>query len=145
MSHYSASIGPQGPLLSVLVGPTAARRIALAAGAVPVPAPALVQLLVDTGASMTSIDASIIAQLGLQPTGTVGILTPSTGATPHQCNTYDVEIGIPGYIPGKHIPALPVVDGHYLSQGHQGLIGRDVLKDARLIYSGHDGWVGLSF
>jgi len=128
-----------------MINLTAARRSALQAAGQPIPAPVLAQILVDTGASMTSIDQTIIAQLGLQATGTVGILTPSTGATPHQCNTYDVELIIPGYTPAKHIPAIAITDGDYAAQGHKGLLGRDALKDGRLMYSGHDNAALLSF
>jgi hypothetical protein len=145
MPHYTVPVGPQGPLLAVFVNATAARRGALLAAGRALPQAVLIQIVVDTGASMTSIDQAVIAQLGLQPTGTVGILTPSTGATPHQCSTYDVELIIPGYAPVKHIPALAVTDGNYSTQGHGGLLGRDALKDARLIYSGHDNAVMLSF
>ena len=145
MSHYTVPVGPQGPLLIVLINLTAARRSALQVAGQPIPPPALTQIIIDTGASMTSIDQLVIAQLGLQPTGTVGILTPSTGTTPHQCSTYDVELIIPGYVPAKHIPALAVVGGNYAAQGHKGLLGRDALKDARLMYSGHDNVVMLSF
>lgn len=143
--HYSVLIAPQGALLAVHVGVSAQRRAALTQAGQTVPAPVLANLLLDTGASCTSIDSSVIAQLGLQPTGTLGILTPSTGATPHQCSTYDVEISVPGATPQKIIPAIPIIDGHYLTQGHHGLIGRDVLKDARLVYSGPDQGVMLSF
>ncbi|HEY5048227.1 MAG TPA: aspartyl protease family protein [Rhizomicrobium sp.] len=143
--HYSVLIAPQGPLVAVHVGVSAQRHAALTQAGQPVPAPILANLLLDTGASCTSIDASVIAQLGLQPTGTQGILTPSTGATPHQCSTYDVSLMIPGATPQKIIPAIAIIDGNYLSQGHHGLIGRDALRDARVVYSGPDGYVMLSF
>jgi hypothetical protein len=75
----------------------------------------------------------------------MSILTPSTGSTPHVCSTFDIELIIPGQTTAKIIPALPVIDGNYLAQGHHGLIGRDVLADGRLIYSGPDKAVLLSF
>jgi hypothetical protein len=123
--HYGVLIAPQGPLVAVHVGVSAQRRTALVQAGQPVPAPILASLLLDTGASCTSIDATVIAQLGLQPTGTQGILTPSTGATPHQCSTYDVSLAIPGALPQKVIPAIAIIDGHYLSQGHHGLMAVD--------------------
>jgi hypothetical protein len=110
-----------------------------------IPAPAIANLLIDTGASGTAIDSTIVTQLGLQPTGTTTIRTPSTGMTPHTCSTYDVELTIPGAGTARHIPALAIIDGHYLSQGIQGLLGRDILKDARLIYGGPDNYCMLSF
>jgi hypothetical protein len=110
-----------------------------------VPQPVFANLLIDTGAFCTAIDATILAQLGIQPTGTANVMTPSTGATPHTFSTYDVELTIPGATPVKHVPALAVVDGSYIAQGHQGLLGRDVLADARLTYSGPDQVVLISF
>src|SRR5437588_10701293 len=51
--------------------------------------------LVDPGASITSIDPSVVKFLGLQPTGLVPMVTPSTGSTPHLCNQYDVSVWFP--------------------------------------------------
>ena len=45
----------------------------------------------------------------------------------------------------KHIPALPVIEGNYSAQGHHGLIGRDILADFRVFYSGHENLVMLSY
>jgi hypothetical protein len=102
--------------------------------------------LVDTGASISGIDSTVIAQLGIQPTGTMLIRTPSTGANPHSCSTFDVSLLIPGAVPPpKTFPAMPIVDGQFLPQGHHGLLGRDALSDARLIYSGPNSFVMLSF
>ena len=145
MPHCSITIGPQGPLLVVYIGVSAPRKIAMHAAGVPIPAPVTATLIVDTGASCTSIDKSLIAQLGLKPTGETTILTPSTGSNPHLCSTYDVEMFIPGAPSSKHIPALAIIDGSYLSHGHHGLLGRDVLREGRLVYSGPDALVMLSF
>jgi len=109
-----------------------------------IPPPAIANILIDTGATMTSIDTTVVSQLGLQPTGAISIRTPSTGLAPHSCSTYDVELTIPGTV-ARHIPALAIIDGHYLSQGIHGLLGRDVLKDGRLVYGGPDNYCMLSF
>lgn len=115
------------------------------AAGVAIPGPVIANLLIDTGASMTSIDSSLISQLGLQPTGNVPIRTPSTGLTPHVCSTYDVELTVPGPTQARHVPAVAIIDGHYLSQGIHGLFGRDMLKECRMTYSGHDNFVMLSY
>jgi gag-polyprotein putative aspartyl protease len=148
MPHFTVLIDPRGPLIRAYVGISSPRKTALAAAGVPLPPIVPVDMLIDTGASMSSIDIAVIKKLGLQPTGSVGILTPSTGQTPHQCATYDVEVLIPGAVQGgqvKHIPALAIIEGDYSSQGHHGLIGRDVLTEWRLIYSGPDNTLMMSF
>jgi hypothetical protein len=43
-----------------------------------------------SGASSTCIDSGSLAPLGLTPTGTISMMTPWTGATPHVCNQYDI-------------------------------------------------------
>jgi len=146
MPHYSIVVGPVGPLLQVFIGVSQPREAALRQAGQVVPAPILVSLLVDTGASISGIDSTVIAQLGIQPTGTMLIRTPSTGANPHSCSTFDVSLLIPGAVPPpKTFPAMPIVDGQFLPQGHHGLLGRDALSDARLIYSGPNSFVMLSF
>lgn len=108
-------------------------------------------LLVDTGASHTNLDAGIIAKLGLQPTGSINVMTPTTGQTPIPQPTYDVDLVIQGFaLPG--MVGLPhVVHNHSVSccdlslQGIDGLLGRDVLALARMTYSGPDNHFLLSF
>jgi hypothetical protein len=150
MSHHSIRITPQGPLFQVGVIVSAARRAALTAAGVAIPNLVLANLLIDTGASMTSIDSVVISKLGISATGTANILTPSTGTTPHVASTYDVGLFFVdgaggGAANSKLIPAIPVLDGNYASQGIDGLIGRDILAQGRLIYSGVDQTVWLSF
>ena len=143
--HYTCLIQPQGPLIPVSIWISEPRLQALQkAGQAPPPI-VNATLLIDTGASGTAIDSTVIAQLGIQPTGSIPIRTPSTGTTPHVCNTYDVGLVLPGATPAKAFRALPVIEGHFLSQGHHGLLGRDALAEGRLIYSGADGIVLLSF
>jgi hypothetical protein len=144
--HLTALIDPRGVVLRVVVAVTAARRAALQAAGQSAPNPESANLLVDTGASMTSLDKVVIQKLGLQPTGSISVNTPSTGTKPHQCSSYDVDILMvtsKGQI--KHIPALPVIEADFSAQGHDGLIGRDILADFRMTYSGPDNIVWLSY
>jgi hypothetical protein len=61
-------------------------------------------------------------------------------------STYDIELTIHGgYTTAHVISAIAVTDGHYHSQGIHGLLGRDVLRSARFIYSGFDNHAMLSF
>lgn len=112
------------------------------------PAAVTAKMVVDTGAALTAIDDSILQQLGLPPTGTIAIHTPSTQGVPHQTSQYDVTIilfGAQNQLLVRHFPALAVIAGQFKPQGIDGLLGRDVLAGARLHYSGFDNWYGISF
>jgi hypothetical protein len=111
-----------------------------------VPAAVVAKLVVDTGASLTAVDCTILSQLALAPTGKVPIHTPSTQGNPHLAFQYDVSLGIYGVSALVHnLPALPVIDGNFKAQGIDGLLGRDVLSACRLTYCGADGFYLMSF
>lgn len=139
MPHFTLSLSPAGPLVDALVLPSAARQDALKAAGEVLPAPVTIRALIDTGASNTCIDPSVLGTLGLTPTGQVLCSTPSSGATPHQADQYDIALVIPA---GTNQPplvraTLPVMESHLLqSQGFHALIGRDVLEGCILTYNG---------
>jgi predicted aspartyl protease len=111
-----------------------------------VPSPILANGRIDTGASCTCVDSEIIRQLGIQPTGVVEIVTPSTGNLPHQCNQYDLAIGVPLGGNNFHIiESLPVIEASFSHQGHQALIGRDILSQGLLIYNGTENTLTIAF
>lgn len=128
------------------VGASAPRVQALTQAGQPVPALVIAKLVVDTGATLTSIDTTILAQLGLPPTGKVPIHTPSTQGQPHLANQFDISLGIFGKSAvAYYVNALPVIDGGFKAQGIDGLLGRDVLAACRFTYSGEDGVYLMSF
>jgi hypothetical protein len=145
--HLSGQLTPWGPLINVIVSPSAPRVAALTAAGQPVPPGIVAKLVVDTGASLTSVDSSILQQLGLTPRGQTLIHTPSTQGNPHAANQYDVAVAIYGTPPTVVYTnsALAVIDGDFKAQGIDGLLGRDVLAVGRLTYSGDLGWYGISF
>ena len=146
MSHFSNSIGPNGPILNVLVAPSAPRRIALEEAGKVIPPPVAARLLIDTGASLTSIDESILATLNLKPTGAISMLTPSTGSNAVQMPTYDVELLFTGHAGAAHMfQSMPVIGCDFSAQGIDGLFGRDALAQSRLTYGGPDDFYMLSF
>jgi hypothetical protein len=130
-------MAPDGPVVAAIVGVSAPRMDALTNANQPIPRPQQVRALIDTGASGTAVDSSIIQALQLVPTGTVGIRTPSSGTQVHQCNQYDVGIGLP-MRHGFHLMTLviPVVEANLAPQGIQALLGRDVLANCVLTYNG---------
>lgn len=113
--------------------------MALQAAGQAVPQPIRIRALLDTGASCTCVDPSVLAALNLTPTGSATMITPSTGATPHQTDQFDVGLIIPG-ASGNQTPLvvdnIAVVASQLTNQGFQALIGRDLLKRCVLTYNG---------
>lgn len=146
MPHLRFQISRIGPLIDFQVGLSKPHADILLADGKQVPTPVSVRGLVDTGASGTALDPSIINSLNLTPTGSIPVHTPSTGTTPHYCDQYDVALLLP--LPGGmhyQFPALPVIASDLQAQGIQALIGRDVLARGVLIYDGFAGTFTLGF
>jgi hypothetical protein len=68
--HFTLSLGPNGPVLNAIVAVSQERNAALVAAGQPAPKPQPIRALVDTGASATCVDPSVLAALSLTPTGT---------------------------------------------------------------------------
>lgn len=148
--HATCLITPAGPLLRVTLMSSQARQAALSAAGQHVAPPVSANLLIDTGASCTVIDDNLVAQLGLQATGSVQVHTPSTGTAPVTRQSYDIGLIIMGQAPaggqgGHWVQNLPIMDADFSAQGIDGLLGRDVLSQCRMTYSGSDQLVFLSF
>ncbi|MGH7559110.1 MAG: aspartyl protease family protein [Gemmatimonadota bacterium] len=138
-----------GPILTAYVGVSQQRAEALQAAGEAIPNAVRVQALVDTGASCTCVDYSILSALDLSPTGSVPVHSPTTGATPETKDQYDASLLIPG-AHATHVPlilqTIPVVAAELVAvQGFEVLIGRDILQDCVLVYNGTNGWFTLAF
>ena len=145
MPHITAQVSPLGPLLDVRVGVSLPRQEALqkANAAVPVAVPA--RLLIDTGTSGTVLDPAIISQLGTTSTGIMTAHTPSTQqGAPGEFNQFDVSLHIPTLTLTRSFQALPVGESGFKHQGFDCLLGRDVLAQCLLIYTGPDNAYLLS-
>jgi hypothetical protein len=145
--HFTLALSQNLPLIDMMVGVSGARMQALTAAQQPIPAAQAVRGLLDTGASCTCIDPLVFAALGLQPTGSMPMLTPSTGPTPQNADTYDVGIVIPnGQQQGLVVPVLAVSASElYQGQGFHALIGRDILERCVLNYNGSIGLFTLAY
>lgn len=149
MPHFTLNIEPNGPIVNAGVSVSEGRRAALIAAGQPVPVMRTIRALVDTGASFTSIEPSVLQALNLTPTGTIEIVTPSTGNQTHTTETYDIDLTIGGANP-TDIPLLITnlrisASELYLHQGIHALIGRDVLKRCFLVYNGSVNLFSLCF
>jgi predicted aspartyl protease len=138
--HFTLALEQNGPIVNAGVSVSEGRRLALLAQGLAVPGMRTVKALVDTGASFTSVEPQVLQALNLTPTGTIEIVTPSTGNETHTTETYDVDfvIGganqsdIPLTIPNLRIAACDL----FLRQGIHALIGRDILSRCVLVYNG---------
>jgi hypothetical protein len=147
MSILAGTVSPSGAIIEIAIGVSGPRADAMRAAGQTPPAPEIINVLIDTGASSSVIDSSVIQKLGLIPTGVTPILTPSTGSVPHNCNQYDVALWILMGTQGVHRVSLliPVIEADLSRQGIEGLIGRDVLSKGTLWYNGQQNTLSLAF
>lgn len=148
MPHFTLTASPQtGPMLDMVVNASMPRLLALEADGQPAPESQNIRALIDTGASCTCIDPTVLAALGLQPTGKALMTTPSTGAIPAEADTYDVCIFIPA--PGNQQPLIKAVisvcTSQLIHQGFHALLGRDILKDCHFTYNGSAEFFTLAY
>lgn len=148
MPHLSWQLSPGGALIDVWIGPSLPRVNAMKAAGQPPPHPQRVRGLIDTGASCTAIDASLVKAFSLIPTGTTPIGTPSTGTKPHIANQYDILLGVvyPHAATYRLVfEALPVIESTLVHHGFSVLVGRDVLNRCLLVYNGPENIFTLAF
>ena len=149
MPYFTRQVAPNGSLLLVAhVGPSQAKIHALRAAGQPIPTSMQVQALVDTGASCTCVDPSVLASLGLTPTGSATVNTPSTGLQPVSADQFDISLTIitaPNMVPLVY-STIPVVQSELLVvQGFHMLLGRDVLRSCLLTFDGQNGLFSLAY
>lgn len=149
MPHFTLTIDAAGPVVNAGVSVSEGRKGALLAQNLLVPGMRIIRALVDTGASFTSIEPGVLAALNLTPTGTIDIVTPSTGSGVHTADTYDIDFLIGGAAASDtplSIPNLRVAASElFLKQGIHALIGRDVLQRCILVYNGSVNTFSLCF
>jgi hypothetical protein len=142
--HLTLPVSPGGPLIDIFVGVSAPRQAALQKANQPVPPAVTARFLIDTGASHTVIDPTVLNQLSLSPTGMTSVHTPSTGGVPQQVEQYDVSLSIAHPNITRYFHAVAVSACQLRVQGFDGLLGRDVLRDCLFLYTGPDNIFILS-
>lgn len=132
-----------GPVLQVTIVPTQQHLTALKQQGVDAPQAQSGLALIDTGATMTSVDEKTCLTLGLTPTGVINI-AHAGGTSPHNC--YPVQI----FFPDSKLPPLQIARAAsvQLSMGKQPyimLLGRDILANIKMTYNGPQGRLELAF
>jgi len=135
-----------GPLIQIQIEVPSVLAASLQAANLPIPNPVDGVALIDTGATITSIHADILIGLGINP---VGVANVGTAGGPRQQSTYPAKFSFPGTpLPGFELAQVIGCDLTGQMVGNQrpliGLIGRDVLANAVLVYNGSAGMFSLS-
>jgi predicted aspartyl protease len=128
------------PVLTLYVAPSASRIAALHASGEEPPPPVEVRALVDTGATRTVIQRSVLASLGLDPVGVERVHTASTGSEPREVGAFMVQLFIAGLRGGTLAQDLRAVEAENLSGlAVEVLLGRDVIDRFLLFLNGPEG------
>lgn len=143
-----STIGPDGPVIDVLIGVSDAFAQHERSRGRSVPPPIRVSFLVDTGASVTVVTPQLVGRLRLQPRSGQQATTIAAGATVHS-HQYDVSLLIPSRNPGNgndlKIGNLLVAELSLSGAPYAGLIGRPVLRLMSLNYDGAAGTFRLDW
>ena len=128
-----------GPLVDmrVWVGTPVEQAIRKAGGKVPDPVAG--KGMIDTGATGSVIQPTLVQQLGLQPIGVVNISTPSSESI--LCYQYSVRLIFPNNV----IVETTAIEAPLKGQQIYCLVGRDVLAHGVLVYTGYINQFTLSF
>jgi predicted aspartyl protease len=133
-------LGQLGPQVVVQVEvPTALAKLLSGSGQ-PVPPPVTGRALIDTGATASAVDASVVAALGVKPVGTANI---GTAGGPTTQPVYPIRVELQGI--GLKIDFSRVTGAPLKGMGLVALLGRDMLSRMILIYDGPSSEYTLAF
>jgi predicted aspartyl protease len=98
------------------------------------PPPVVGLALVDTGASVSCVDATLPSKLGVKPTGVTQLYGATGGGS---SSVYPMRVVIQGIAWTLDFQRL--VEANLAPLGYVALLGRDVLSRMSLHYLGHVG------
>lgn len=106
----------------------------------PAPSPVIVKGLFDTGCTITSIDQSLVTNLGLKTRGFAQTATANGVTTTSQ---HLVSINFPGtHLSGRLVHSVQAVN--LTDQPFHVLIGRDLMATWSITYNGPSGFVSIA-
>lgn len=111
----------------------------------PIPAPSTGVALIDTGASKTCVDETILANLGINP---IGLVSVGTAAGSVQRTIFPARLTFPEFKLVVDLSQVIAVDlqGQTIQKTQIiGLVGRDILRFCQFTYDGHGGFFTLAF
>ncbi len=138
MRWLTIPITASGAIVHVEFGVISPRRKALIEAGLPVPQPVTVPMLVDTGASHTFIDSSVlIGRLGLTAKNRHKFHSASTSQdAPQECEGFDVSLTL-GSASEQTLWRIEVLEVMASNERRDhGLLGRDILKLVQLEWRG---------
>jgi len=103
-----------------------------------------VRMLVDTGATISSIAGDVLQKLNLTTRGTIGLRTASLNFTESR-PTYHVSLHLFDDATASSHPMVQVIEYAVGSDGVQGLLGWDVLQHCTMIHRKEDHRFTLEF
>ncbi|MFY9511082.1 MAG: aspartyl protease family protein [Rubrivivax sp.] len=129
------------------IGPSNARRRTLQRQGRPVPPPVQASLLIDTGASMSLVDAAVMRSLQLTPTGATLYHSTSTNGVAQPCDIYDVQFILGGVATPStlRIDPLAIMAPAFINHPFEGLLGRDVLGQLQVAWNGPGQTVRIEY
>jgi hypothetical protein len=128
MRQIEGRIEAQGPFLMATAMASHQHVSLLKQANRPAPPPITIRGLIDTGASCSAIDSTIVVGLGLIQTGRSLLHTPTTGSAYVERDQYDVSLLLgsqPGEVKSFTVGALR---SDFVSEGFEAVIGWDILK-----------------
>jgi len=142
--HSPQALATVGPLLEVEINIPQALINVLSSQNQPIPPPNSGLALIDTGASRTCVELTVLSGLGINP---IGVANVGTAGGTTQCQLFPAKLSFPSL-------HLTVDFGSVLSVNLQGqtanggpivvLIGRDILSKGLFFHAGTGGFFTMA-
>jgi hypothetical protein len=146
MPRLDVFFGRDGPIIDVRIWIAADLAESRAAAGLPIPAPFSVPGLVDTGAKVSAIRASIVAWMGILSIGVMEASSSVLGGESRPVSIFPVRMAL-GPL-GAGPPRWRAIDAaavDVVSPGVSVLIGRDLLASCRFTYDGRKSRLLMSY